>query len=168
MDKFEFNCNQLKNIEVPEQWVNKALEIPSKAPKAAPQKSYYRYVAAIAASVVLASAVIIFVMFGMNKNVNLTNPISDSPSKSDSFNSESKPDSTDNTNPSGKSPAFSGADNSPSEFTISTAHKLLIIPKKQKLKITLSQIKKAQSHPKPRPNLPVKLPNPQRSRKPLI
>ena len=43
MDKFEFNCNQLKNIEVPEQWVNKALEIPSKAPKAAPQKSYYRY-----------------------------------------------------------------------------------------------------------------------------
>ena len=116
MDKYEFNCNQLKNIEVPKQWVNKALEIPSKAPKAAPQKSYYRYVAAIAASVVLTSAVIIFVMFGMNKNVNLTNPISDSPSKSDSFNSESKPDSTDNTNPSGKSPAFSGAENSPSEF----------------------------------------------------
>jgi hypothetical protein len=56
----------------------------------------------------------------------------------------------------------------PFQITISTAHKLLIIPKKQKLKITLSQIKKAQSHPKPRPNLPVKLPNPLRSRKQLI
>ena len=110
MDKFEFNCNQLKNIKVPEQWVNKALEIPSKAPKAAAHKRFYRYAAAIAACVVLAAAVMFSVMFGLNKNVNLTNPVADSPSKSNSVNSETKPGTTDNTKPSGSSSLFSGAD----------------------------------------------------------
>lgn len=120
MDKFDFNCNQLKNIEIPEQWVNNALEIPSNAPKPVTvirKKRYYRYAAAIAACLVIAAAVVFSMMFGLNKNVNLTNPpIGDSPSKSDSYNGTSNSDSTDNTNPSGKSPSFSAADNSPSDF----------------------------------------------------
>ena len=117
MDKFEFNCNQLKNIEVPGEWVDKALEIPSKAPTAAPRKrKFYRYAAAIAASLVIATAVIVFVLSGLNKNVNLTNSITASPSNPDSADSESMPDSKDSTTPPGRSPLFSGADNTPSEF----------------------------------------------------
>ena len=63
MDKFDFNCNQLKNIEIPEQWVNNALEIPSNAPKPVTvirKKRYYRYAAAIAACLVIAAAVVVF------------------------------------------------------------------------------------------------------------
>ena len=116
MDKFDFNCNQLKNAEVPAEWINKALEIPSTAPKVKPYKRFYRYAAGIAACVVLAAAVMISVMFGLNKNVNLTIPIEDSTSKTDSGYSESKPNSTDNTSPSDKSSVFSETDNSNTDF----------------------------------------------------
>ncbi len=72
MDEFKFD--ELKNFSVPESWLNKALEIPSKKPKAAPKFKFYRYVAAIAACVVIAAAVTLTVMFGFNNEINLTNP----------------------------------------------------------------------------------------------
>ena len=70
----EFNFDELKNFSVPESWLNKALEIPSKKPKAAPKLKLYRYAAAIAACVVIAAAAIFTVMFGFNNEVSLTTP----------------------------------------------------------------------------------------------
>ena len=64
MDEFKFD--ELKKFSVPESWLNKALEIPSKKPKAAPKFKFYRYAAAIAACVVIAAAVTLTVMFGFN------------------------------------------------------------------------------------------------------
>ena len=77
MDEFKFD--ELKNFSVPESWLNKALEIPSKKPKAAPKFKLYRYVAAIAACVVIAAAVTSTVMFGFNNEINLTNPEPEKP-----------------------------------------------------------------------------------------
>lgn len=77
MDEFKFD--ELKNFSVPESWLNKALEIPSKKPKAAPKFKLYRYVAAIAACVVIAAAVTLTVMFGFNNEINLTNPEPEKP-----------------------------------------------------------------------------------------
>ena len=77
MDEFKFD--ELKNFSVPESWLNKALEIPSKKPKAAPKFKFYRYVAAIAACVVIAAAVTLTVMFGFNNEINLTNPEPEKP-----------------------------------------------------------------------------------------
>lgn len=75
----EFNFDELKNFSVPESWLNKALEIPSKKPKAALKFKFYRYVAAIAACVVIAAAVTLTVMFGFNNEINLTNPEPEKP-----------------------------------------------------------------------------------------
>ena len=75
----EFKLDELKNFSVPESWLNKALEIPSKKPKAAPKFKFYRYVAAIAACVVIAAAVTLTVMFGFNNEINLTNPEPEKP-----------------------------------------------------------------------------------------
>lgn len=77
MDEFKFD--ELKNFSVPESWLNKALEIPSKKPKAAPKLKLYRYAAAIAACVVIAAAVTLTVMFGFNNEINLTNPEPEKP-----------------------------------------------------------------------------------------
>lgn len=77
MDEFKFD--ELKNFSVPESWLNKALEIPSKKPKAAPKLKHYRYAAAIAACVVIAAAVTLTVMFGFNNEINLTNPEPEKP-----------------------------------------------------------------------------------------
>ena len=77
MDEFKFD--ELKNFSVPESWLNKALEIPSKKPKAALKFKFYRYVAAIAACVVIAAAVTLTVMFGFNNEINLTNPEPEKP-----------------------------------------------------------------------------------------
>ena len=79
MDEFKFD--ELKNFSVPESWLNKALEIPSKKPKAAPKLKLYRYAAATAACVVIAAAAIFTVMFGFNNEINLTNPEPENPSK---------------------------------------------------------------------------------------
>ena len=75
----EFNFDELKNFSVPESWLNKALEIPSKKPKAAPKFKLYRCAAAIAACVVIAAAVTLTVMFGFNNEINLTNPEPEKP-----------------------------------------------------------------------------------------
>ena len=77
MDEFKFD--ELKKFSVPESWLNKALEIPSKKPKAAPKFKFYRYAAAIAACVVIAAAVTLTVMFGFNNEINLTNPEPEKP-----------------------------------------------------------------------------------------
>ncbi|MBQ7745319.1 MAG: hypothetical protein IJT85_07095 [Ruminococcus sp.] len=77
MDEFKFD--ELKNFSVPESWLNKALEIPSKKPKAAPKFKFYRYAAAIAACVVIATAATLTVMFGFNNEINLTNPEPEKP-----------------------------------------------------------------------------------------
>lgn len=79
MDEFKFD--ELKNFSVPESWLNKALEIPSKKPKAVPKFKFYRYVAAIAACVVIAAAVTLTVMFKSNNDVSLTTPEPENPSK---------------------------------------------------------------------------------------
>jgi len=75
----EFKFDELKNFSVPESWLNKALEIPSKKPKSAPKFKLYRYAAAIAACVVIAAAVTLTVMFGFNNEINLTNPEPEKP-----------------------------------------------------------------------------------------
>lgn len=77
MDEFKFD--ELKNFSVPESWLNKALEIPSKKPKAVPKFKFYRYAAAIAACAVIAAAVTLTVMFGFNNEINLTNPEPEKP-----------------------------------------------------------------------------------------
>lgn len=78
MDEFKFD--ELKNFSVPESWLNKALKIPSKKPKAAQKFKFYRYAAAIAACIVIAVAVTLTVMFGFNNEINLTNPEPEKPS----------------------------------------------------------------------------------------
>ena len=74
MDKY--NCDQLKNIKVPEKWIENALNVPNETQKRplAPVM-FYRFAAGIAACVVIAAAVTISLMFGINKNVDMTAPI---------------------------------------------------------------------------------------------
>ena len=82
MDKYNFD--QLKNIKVPENWIKNALNVPNEPPKRplAPVR-IYRFAAGIAACVVIAAAVTISLMFGINKNVDMTDPQPDASSPSE-------------------------------------------------------------------------------------
>ena len=78
------NFDNLTNIEVPESLIKSALDVPNQRskPKLLPVR-FYRFAAGIAACVVIAAAVIISLMFGINKNVDLTAPDPGSPSQPD-------------------------------------------------------------------------------------
>lgn len=75
----EFNFEQLKDIDfnIPESWIENALIVPPKKRKPAVPVMFYRYVASAAACVILAAAVIFSLIFGINKDVDLTDPDSD-------------------------------------------------------------------------------------------
>ena len=107
----EFNFEQLKNIEVPQSCIEKALKIPAESKKSASLVRLYRFAAGIAACVVIAAAVILSLMTGLNKNVDLTNPDPENPSRSDSVYNGTDPSSTDDiSSPSILSPLLFGAD----------------------------------------------------------
>ena len=103
MDKY--NCDQLKNIKVPEKWIENALNVPNE-----PQKRplapvmFYRFAAGIAACVVIAAAVTLSLMFGINKNVDMTAPNPNTPSRSDSIDSVTSPTSAPNVSSPSKTP----------------------------------------------------------------
>lgn len=109
MDKFNFD--QLMNIEVPQSCIEKALKIPAETKKAASPVRLYRFAAGIAACVVIAAAVTLSLMTGLNKNVDLTNPDPENPSRSDSVYNGTDPSSTDDiSSPSILSPLLFGTD----------------------------------------------------------
>ena len=67
----EFNFEQLKNIEVPQSCIEKALKIPAESKRSASPVRLYRFAAGIAACVVIAAAVTLSLMTGINKNVDI-------------------------------------------------------------------------------------------------
>lgn len=75
----EFNFEQLKDIDfnIPESWIENALIVPPKKRKPAVPVMFYRYAASAAACVILAAAVTFSLIFGINKDVDLTDPDSD-------------------------------------------------------------------------------------------
>ena len=81
MDKFSFDS--LKNIEVPESWIENALNSPKEKRKYVIPKRFYYFAASAAACVIIGAAVIFSLIFGINKNVDLTEPSPGSPSKAD-------------------------------------------------------------------------------------
>ena len=108
MDKY--NCDQLKNIKVPEKWIENALNVPNE-PQKRPVFSarFYRFAAGIAACVVIAAAVTISLMFGINKNIDITDPNPKTPSSSDAVSDRTYPTSTpDVSSPSQTPPLLSG------------------------------------------------------------
>ena len=105
-----YNCNQLKNIEIPEGWIENALNIPSKNNEVPVPVRLYRYAAGIAACIVIAAAVMFSTLFGINKNVRLTDP-HPNPSQADNISGGTSSDTTDSTiSPSGIPPALFGAE----------------------------------------------------------
>ena len=79
----DFNFDSLKNIEVPESWIEHALDHPEEKRKYAVPKRFYYFAASAAACVIIGAAVIFSLMFGINKNVDLTDPDPEPPSKAD-------------------------------------------------------------------------------------
>lgn len=108
MDKY--NCDQLKNIKVPEKWIENALNVPNEPTKRPLAPVWiYRFAAGIAACVVIAAAVTLSLMFGINKNVDMTAPNPNTPSRSDSIVDVTSPTSApDVSSPSKTPPLLSG------------------------------------------------------------
>ncbi len=107
----EFDFNKLKDIKIdfPESWIENALDIPSKTEKKAMPAKFYRYAAVIAACVVLAAALTAYLMFGINKSADLTNPVV--PSDPYKTADNTAPDSTDgSTQPQDATAALTDAD----------------------------------------------------------
>lgn len=103
MDKY--NCDQLKNIKVPEKWIENALNVPNEPQKRplAPIR-FYRFAAGIAACVVIAAAVTLSLMFGINNNIDMTAPNPNTPSRSDSIDSVTSPTSAPDVSSPSKTP----------------------------------------------------------------
>lgn len=107
----EFNFEQLKNIEVPKSCIEKALKIPAESKKSASPVMLYRFAAGIAACVVIAAAVTLSLMTGINKNVDMTAPDPENPSRSELVSNETGPSSIDGiSSPSKTPPLLFGAD----------------------------------------------------------
>ena len=107
----EFNFEQLKNIEVPQRCIEKALKIPAESKKSASFVRLYRFAAGIAACVVIAAAVTLSLMTGINKNVDMTAPDPENPSRSELVSNGTGPSSADDTSsPSKTPPLLFGAD----------------------------------------------------------
>ena len=101
----KFNFDRLMNIEVPQSCIEKALKIPAETKKAATPVRFYRFAAGIAACVVIAAAVILSLVLGLNKNVDFTAPDPDPPSRSDFAFNGTEPSSADGiSSPSKTSP----------------------------------------------------------------
>lgn len=105
----EFDFEQLKNIEIefPDSWVENALKVPSEKKKPKPVM-FYRYAAATAAVIVLISAIGFTMMFGFNRNLNLTDP--DSKPQGDSIIAGSTVDTTGDRDDQSETPAKNSGD----------------------------------------------------------
>lgn len=107
----EFNFEQLKNIEVPQSCIEKALKIPAESKKSASFVRLYRFAAGIAACVVIAAAVTLSLMTGINKNVDMTAPDPENSSRSELVSNGTGPSSEDDISfPSKTPPLLFGAD----------------------------------------------------------
>ena len=107
----EFNFEQLKNIEVPQSCIEKALKIPAESKRSASPVRLYRFAAGIAACVVIAAAVTLSLMTGINKNVDMTAPDPENPSRSELVSNGTGPSSADDiSSPSKTPPLLFGAD----------------------------------------------------------
>ena len=107
----EFNFEQLKNIEVPQRCIEKALKIPAESKKSASPVRLYRFAAGIAACVVIAAAVTLSLMTGINKDVDMTAPDPENPSRSELVSNGTGPSSADDiSSPSKTPPLLYGAD----------------------------------------------------------
>ena len=107
----EFNFEQLKNIEVPQRCIEKALKIPAESKKSASPVMLYRFAAGIATCVVIAAAVTLSLMTGINKNVDMTAPDPENPSRSELVSNGTGPSSADDiSSPSKTPPLLFGAD----------------------------------------------------------
>ncbi len=100
----EFNFEQLKNIEVPQSCIEKALKIPAESKKSASPVMLYRFAAGIAACVVIAAAVTLSLMTGINKDVDMTAPDPENPSRSELVYNETDPSSVDGVSSPSKTP----------------------------------------------------------------
>lgn len=105
----EFDFEQLKNIDIefPDSWVENALKVPSEKKKPKPVM-FYRYAAATAAVIVLISAIGFTMMFGFNRNLNLTDP--DSKPQGDSIIAGSTVDTTGDSDDQTETPAKNSGD----------------------------------------------------------
>ena len=104
MDKYNFN--KLKNIKVPEKWIENALDVPNNEP---PKRTFapvrfYRFAAGIATCVVIAAAVTLSLMFGINKNIDMTDPEPNTPSRLDLIDNVTSPTSTPDVGTTSKTP----------------------------------------------------------------
>ena len=107
----EFNFEQLKNIEVPQSCIEKALKIPAESKRSASPVRLYRFAAGIAACVVIAAAVTLSLMTGINKDVDMTAPDPENPSRSELVSNGTGPSSADDiSSPSKTPPLLFGAD----------------------------------------------------------
>lgn len=70
----EFNFDNLKNIDVPQNWIENALNSPEEKRKFVIPKRFYYFTASLAACVIIGAAVIFSLMIGINKNVDLIDP----------------------------------------------------------------------------------------------
>ena len=86
-----FNFDMLKNIEVPENWIENALNSPEEKRKYTIQGKLFYICTSAAACAVIAVAVAFSLIFGISKDVDLTNPdpVSDSYSISESVTASS-------------------------------------------------------------------------------
>ncbi len=90
----EFNCNQLKNIEIPESWIENAINAAEKKKKAVLPPRFFRCAAGIAACVVLAAAITFSVLFGVGDNASPVLINTGSPSKPGALTAETSQNST--------------------------------------------------------------------------
>lgn len=72
MDKLNFDC--LKNIDVPEKWIENALNSPEEKRAHNIQGRFFHICASAAACAVIAVAVAFSLIFGLNSDADLTNP----------------------------------------------------------------------------------------------
>ena len=100
------NFDNLTNIEVPDSLIKSALNVPNDNPKRPflPVR-FHRFAAGIAACVVIAAAVTLSLMFGFHNDVDLTNPDSDSPSRSGLISNKNSPTSTPDVSEPSKAPS---------------------------------------------------------------
>ena len=98
MKKLSFD--NIKNIEFPESWIEKALNVPSQQPKKTLLPFRYRYAIGFTSCAVLAVLVCLPFLFGMSKEVDLTSPSSGGYTGSEQI----AVDSTDGTTPSENTP----------------------------------------------------------------
>lgn len=79
----EFNFDKLKNIEVPESWIENALNSPKEKRRYVIPRRFYYFAASAAACLIIGTAVIFSLMFGINKDISLTALDPQSPSNAD-------------------------------------------------------------------------------------